>query len=174
MAADVVGMVIGSFLVGRLGPVLRQRLLVPAAVGTGVPLLATFAGPGPAVTVALWALSGLLADYAVLAQIAFTQLVPDALRARAIGLASAGLRTAQGVGVLIAGVLAELMPASAAIAACAATGSLGALAVGAVCRLDKRQERREGDEPRTRLVLKPTENVGAPLEPTGAPEGREP
>lgn len=174
MAADVAGMVIGAFLVARLGPELRQRLMVPLAAAAGLPLLATVAGPGIAVTVVLWAVSGLCAGYTVLAQVAFTQLVPDAMRARAIGLAAAGLQTAQGIGVLIAGMLAELMPPSVAIAACAAAGSFSVVVVSAVCRLNAPQERRDGDEQaRKRLGLAPAATAQNPLR-TGVTAKEEP
>jgi MFS family permease len=135
MAANVVGAVIGALVVARIRPDLRPRLTVPLAVATGIPLLVTATGAALPVTVVLWAASGVLSSYLMLAQVSFTQLVPDNLRARAIGLASAGLQTAQGMGVLVAGGLAELMPPSVAIAVCAATGSLGAVVISAVCRL---------------------------------------
>jgi hypothetical protein len=104
---------------------------VPLAVAAGLPLVATVAGPPLPVTVALWALSGLLATYMVLAQVTFTEELADEVRGRAIGFASAGLQSAQGVGVLLAGGLAELMPPSVAVAACAAAGSLGAVLIWA-------------------------------------------
>lgn len=137
MAADVIGGAVGAVIVARFGAVLRRRLTVPLAVASGLPLIATVAGPGLPVTLAMWALSGLLASYVVLAQVEFTQLVPDGMRARAIGFAAAGLQTAQGLGIAVAGGLAELVPASAAIAVCAAAGSAGALVIGAVCRIGR-------------------------------------
>jgi hypothetical protein len=57
------------------------------------------------------------------------------MRARAIGLAAAGLQAAQGLGVLVAGGLAELVPPSVAVAMCAAAGSVGAVVIGVSCRL---------------------------------------
>ncbi|WP_116948866.1 MFS transporter [Jiangella endophytica] len=131
MAADVAGSVVGAALVTRVRRVWRDRLTAPLAVATGLPLVATVAGPPLPVTVALWALSGLLATYMVLAQVAFTEELADEMRGRAIGFASAGLQSAQGIGVLLAGGLAELLPPSVAVAACAATGSLGAVLVWA-------------------------------------------
>ncbi|MFI6483492.1 MFS transporter [Nonomuraea sp. NPDC050663] len=137
MAADVIGGAVGAVIVARFGAVLRRRLTVPLAVASGLPLIATVTGPGLPVTLAMWALSGLLASYVVLAQVEFTQLVPDGMRARAIGFAAAGLQTAQGLGIAAAGGLAELVPASAAIGVCAAAGSIGALVIGAVCRIGR-------------------------------------
>lgn len=133
MAADVIGAAVGAVIVAKFGPTLRRRLTVPLAAAAGIPLVTTVTGPGLPVTLALWAVSGLLGSYVVLSQVAFTQLVPDGIRARAIGFAAAGLQTAQGLGIAIAGGLAEVMPASAAIAVCAAAGSIGALAIGTAC-----------------------------------------
>lgn len=132
MAADVIGSVIGAAFVTRVRREWRDRLTVPLAVATGLPLVATVAGPPLPVTVLLWALSGLLATYMVLAQVSFTEELADEVRGRAIGFASAGLQTAQGAGVLLAGGLAELLPPSGAIAVCAAAGSLGAVVVWAL------------------------------------------
>ena len=60
MAADVVGMVIGGLLVAKLGTGLRRRLTVPLAIAAGLPFVATLFAPNVMVTVALWALSGLM------------------------------------------------------------------------------------------------------------------
>ncbi len=140
MAADVVGMVIGGLLVAKLGTGLRRRLTVPLAIAAGLPLVATLFAPNAMVTVALWALSGLMSSYLVLAQVRFVQLVPDGMRARAVGFAAAGLQTAQGLGMAIAGGLAETMPPSVAIAVCGGVGSLGAIAISLAFGLAKADE----------------------------------
>lgn len=171
MAADVIGTVLGAVLVARLGPTLRQRLTVPLAAATGLPLLATVAGPSLPVTVVLWALSGLLSSYFVLAQVAFTQLVPDRLRGRAIGFAAAGLQTAQGLGMALAGVLAEFVPPSVAIAASGAAGSLGAIAIALAFGLT----RPEPDHPdHTPAPTPAPTGPNAPPGPPGAEGTHEP
>lgn len=137
MAGDVTGMTLGALAVAKFGPASRRRMLIPLAALTGLPLMATAFAPGVAVTVVLWAVAGFLGTYMVIAQVSFTQLVPDHMRARAIAFASAGLQTAQGVGVLLGGVIAEAVPPSQAIAICAAGGTVAALAVGIACRLDR-------------------------------------
>jgi predicted MFS family arabinose efflux permease len=130
MAGDLPGAVIGAMVVVRFRPALQPRLILPLAAATGVPLLAgVFAPPVPA-AVALWACSGVVSSYLVLAQVRFTRLVPDELRGRAIGVASAGLQTAQGLGVLVSGAVAELVAPSTAIAVCGAGGCAGALLIG--------------------------------------------
>jgi MFS family permease len=134
MAADLVGSAVGMLLVTRLPAAARQRLLIPLAIGTGLPLAASAALPTVPAALVLWACSGAMAGYLVLAQVRFTQAVPDDLRARAIAVASAGLQTAQGLGVLIAGAFAEVVPPSAAVGICGALGSLGAAVVGLAAR----------------------------------------
>jgi MFS family permease len=134
MAADLPGAVLGGLLVARVPPGLRQRLMVPLAVATGLPLLATALVPSVPLAVLAWAGTGVLSSYLTLAQVAFTRAVPDAIRARAIGLASAGLQTAQGLGVLLAGAIAEAIPPADAIAVCGAAGVAGAIVIALTCR----------------------------------------
>jgi hypothetical protein len=134
MAADLVGSAIGMLVVARLPEKLRRRLLVPLAIGTGVPLMISAAFPAVPAALVLWGCSGALAGYLVLAQVRYTQAVPDYLRARAIAVASAGLQTAQGLGVLAAGAIADAVPPSIAVGICGALGSLGTAAVGLTCR----------------------------------------
>jgi predicted MFS family arabinose efflux permease len=134
MAADLPGAVLGGLLVARMPPAARSRLMVPLAIITGLPLLATATAPGVLPTVLLWAASGALSGYMVLAQVAATRAVPDHLRARTIGVAAAGLQTAQGLGVLLAGTLAEATSPAASIALCAAAGSACATVISMLCR----------------------------------------
>lgn len=134
MAADLPGAILGGLLVARLRPTFRRRLMTPLAIATGLPLLATGLTPSVPIVVLLWAGSGVLSSYMVLAQVALTRSVPDEVRGRALGVASAGLQTAQGLGVLLAGAIAEVMPPSASIAICAVAGSAGAIIISLACR----------------------------------------
>jgi MFS family permease len=134
MAADLPGAVLGGLLVARIPPAVRGRLMIPLAIVTGLPLLATAMAPRLPLTLLLWAGSGVLSSYMVLAQVALSRAVPDDLRARTIGVAAAGLQTAQGLGVLLAGALAEVMSPAASIALCAAAGSACAILISVACR----------------------------------------
>jgi hypothetical protein len=134
MAADLPGAVLGGLLAARVPPAARHRLMVPLAICTGLPLLATAIAPDVPLTVLLWAGSGALSSYIVLAQVALTQAVPDDVRARTAGVAAAGLQTAQGLGILLAGAIAEVTPPSASVALCAAAGSSCAIVVSVTCR----------------------------------------
>jgi MFS family permease len=135
IAADLPGAVLGGLLVARISPALRSRLMVPLAIATGLPIAATALVPSVPVTVLLWACGGALSSYVTLAQVAVTRGVPDGLRGRTIGVASAGLQTAQGLGILLAGGIAEIVPPSASIAVCAALGMAGAAAISLGCGL---------------------------------------
>jgi predicted MFS family arabinose efflux permease len=84
--------------------------------------------------VTLWAFSGVLSSYVMLAIAEFNQSVPDHQRGQAIGLASAGLGAAQGLGVLLAGWLADLLWPSVTVALCGAAGSLCAIWCGLAWR----------------------------------------
>jgi hypothetical protein len=134
MAADLPGAVLGGLLVAWVTPASRHRLLVPLAIVTGLPLLATALIPAVPLAILLWGGSGALSSYMVLAQVALARAVPDDLRARTIGVAAAGLQSAQGLGVLLAGALAEVMPPSASIALCSAAGSSCAIVISLACR----------------------------------------
>jgi MFS family permease len=125
MAADPVGALVGTLLLTRVVP---QRwwpaLLAPLAVATGVPLVASALAPALPVALLLWPLTGVLTCYLTIAQVSCVRLVPDQRRGRVAGAVSAGLQTAQGLGVLLAGALAERVAPSTAIGACAAAGVL--------------------------------------------------
>lgn len=129
MAADLPGAIVGAVLVARVPPALRHRLTMPLAIVTGLPLLATAMAPSVPVTVLLWAASGALSSYLTLAQVAITRAIPDAIRARTVGVVSAGLQTAQGLGILLSGAVSAVMSPAASIAVCAAAGSFGAVLI---------------------------------------------
>lgn len=101
------GMTLGALLVGRTGPAARQRLLLPTAAATLLPLVAFVARPPAAVCLGLVAALGVLVNAAsLLIQSAFVLAVAPHQRGRAIGLAASGLYVTQGLGMLAAGALA--------------------------------------------------------------------
>jgi hypothetical protein len=132
MAADPIGALAGTLLLTRVVPQDRWPvLLAPLAVATGVPLVVSALAPALPAALLLWSLTGLLTCYITIAQVTYVRRVPDERRGRAAGVASAGLQTAQGVGVLVAGALAELVAPSTAIGLCAAAGVLLAVLLAA-------------------------------------------
>ncbi len=108
MGAVPLGLVLGSLAVTRLVPVSwRRRLLRPLALATPLALVPALAQP-PILVVAGLALASGFAIGALLpvANGEFVQALPNAYRARAFGVVSAGLQLLQGSAVLATGALA--------------------------------------------------------------------
>lgn len=123
LAADPAGSALGAIVMTRLVPPgWRVRLIGLLAVATSAVLLPTGWAPGLWVTVALWATCGLLSGHDPVVSARFRQLVPEESAGQAYGLASAALRAAQGLGIALAGVLAQLTSPSIAITMFAAAG----------------------------------------------------
>lgn len=132
LAANPLGAALGIVVLTRLVPPERRaRLLGPLAIASCVPLIASALDPPLAAVVALWVVSGLACAYQVPANAAFVAAVPDAHRGQAFGLAVTALRVTQGLGVLLAGVLAELTDPATAVAVAGVVGVL----VAAGCAL---------------------------------------
>ncbi|WP_165949414.1 MFS transporter [Kribbella turkmenica] len=131
MAADPVGAMIGSVLLSRWLPVRwRSRSMGPLAVASAVPLAMSALYPSVPGAVVLWVLVGVLSSYTMLVHATFVRLVPDDRRGQVIGLASAGLQAAQGLGVAAAGVLAEVTTAATSVGLMGAAGGLLAVLAG--------------------------------------------
>jgi predicted MFS family arabinose efflux permease len=128
LAANPVGAVLGMVTLKSLRPDWRLRLMGPLAVATCAVLLPTAWAPALAVTVALWVANGLFSSYDMVANTTFVQIVPDGSRGQAIGLASAAMQGAQGVGVVAGGLLAQALTPAVVIGLAAIAGTVAALA----------------------------------------------
>jgi predicted MFS family arabinose efflux permease len=126
LAANPVGMVAGMVLLKRVPPSRRLRLLGPLAVATSLVLLPTGWAPGLVVTVALWMVSGACSAHNMIVQAAYVTTVPEELRGRAVGVAMAALRAAQGLAIVLAGLAAQFLPPSLVITVAAAAGVFAA------------------------------------------------
>jgi MFS family permease len=127
-AAQPLGTVIGMLVLTRLvSPAARLRLLGPLAVTACAVLIGCALVPGAAGPLVLITLSGVAGAHQTVAAAAFVQAVPDAQRGQAYGLASTAMRVAQGLGVVIAGAVAESVAPSVVVAAAGALGALAAL-----------------------------------------------
>lgn len=129
MAASPAGMVVGMLVLQRLRPDTRLRLLGPLAVASCALLLPTGLAPILGGAVALWFLSGVATSYNMITNATFIQTVPDHSRGQAVGLASAALRVAQGIGIVGSGLVAEVLSPAVVVAIAAALGVV--LALGA-------------------------------------------
>jgi MFS family permease len=131
LAASPAGAVAGMWLITLWPPERRMRLLGPLAILACAPLIVCFLAPGLLPTMALWAVSGLASAYHLPTSAAFVQAVPDAQRGQAFGVASTALKSSQGIGILLAGLIADQSSPSIAVGVMGAAGACAALAAGA-------------------------------------------
>ncbi|MFL6074619.1 MAG: MFS transporter [Mycobacteriales bacterium] len=126
------GMLAGDLVVGRfVSPAGRERLSLPLAVLLAAPLLGLLARPALAVSAVLVGLTGAGSAYALGLQRRFLTALPDGIRNQGFGLAATGLMTAQGLGAIGCGALAQATgSASAVMATAGALGLLGAALLG--------------------------------------------
>ena len=138
LAAVPAGMLAGDLIVGRFcRPATRQRLALPLALLTGVPLLVFLLHPPlPVIAAALFG-CGSGFGYLLGIQQAFLDSLPPALRGQGFGLSATGMMGGQGLTPPMAGAVATVAgPATAMAAAGAACilvtlclrGSLGGAA----------------------------------------------
>ncbi len=133
LAANPVGSVVGGVVVGRFcPPSLRERLLLPLVVlsmtATAVAgLMAVLVDVGPArnaLVLGFLVLAGVGSAWSIPLNVAFVQAVPSAFRGRAFGVAVSGLSGASGLGIVLAGVAAEVVPPSVVVAVGGVVGVL--------------------------------------------------
>jgi MFS family permease len=128
-AAPAAGTVVGMVVLTRLvSPTVRLRLLGPLAVASSAVLIGCATHPGLAITAVLLALSGAAAAHQTVVAATFVQTVPDEQRGQAFGLAHTSIRVAQGLGVVVAGAVAEGVAPSTVVAMAGVLGTLVALA----------------------------------------------
>jgi MFS family permease len=127
-AANPAGTVIGMTLLTRLVPPDRRlRLLGPLAVLSCGVLALCALRPNLAGTLVVWGLSGAATSFQTVAAAAFMRNVPDSGRGQAFGLASTSLRVSQGLGVVVAGALAQMWAPSTVVAVGGAIGAVVAV-----------------------------------------------
>lgn len=156
LASGPTGVLIGSLIYSRLvPPEVRATGLAPLAIAAGLPLVACAVRPGLALTMVLWAVSGVCLAYQVQVVTEFVAAVPPEIRGQGIAIASSGLLGAQGLGLLLGGLIAQLSSASTgvAVAGAAATVLATVLAV----------RRRESTRDRSGLRSAATDETGGTL-----------
>jgi MFS family permease len=133
LASDPIGSVVGGIVFGRWVPARWQvhRLGLLAALA-GAPLLVCAVKPPLAVSMLLFGLSGFFATaYHLHASTTLMRRLPDATRAQGSGLATSSLISVQGVGALLAGVLADRIGPAGTIVTAGIAGVCLALLIGA-------------------------------------------
>jgi diguanylate cyclase (GGDEF)-like protein len=116
-AALPFGGVVGAIVVGRMLPLrLAEPLMLPMALLTPVILAVTATDPRPSIAGPLWIAAGVMSAMSLTANRVFVANVAREVRGRAFGIAVAGLMAAQGLGALVAGLLAEHVGPARAVA----------------------------------------------------------
>jgi MFS family permease len=126
MASHPVGSIIGAYVFTRyFGEQERLRALGLLGILAGIPLVFCLLRPDLAVSMILFALTGAFSTaYTLQCAATATRLLPDSGRAQGIGLLATAALTAQGIGALLAGALADLAGASMAVAISGGAGVL--------------------------------------------------
>lgn len=129
-AAYAAGAAAGMLVVARLPLPTRLRLLAPLAVASCVPLVVCLADPHLVLVVVLFVASGAGSAYQIVASTSFVLAVPDERRGQALGLAVTAMKVAQGLGVTIAGLAAEVLAPHEVVGIAGVLGVAAVLAVG--------------------------------------------
>ncbi len=130
MAAMPAGTALGEVLAGTLlGAAARERITLPLAAMSLLPMAAFVMHPPLPLAVALMFLTGLCAAYTLGMDQWFVQAVPVTMRGSAMSLLGAGLMTLQGLGVAAGGAAAALVAPYAVICGAGAVGTVCTLAV---------------------------------------------
>ncbi|WP_328356755.1 MFS transporter [Streptomyces sp. NBC_00445] len=142
MCALPVGTIAGELYAGaRLRPAARERITLPLVCCTLLPYAGYALHPGLAVSLLLLLVSGAGSAYTLGLDQWFVRAVPDELRGRAMTLLTAGLMTIQGVGMALAGVVAEFAGVTATVAGAGILGTVCCVLLAAEAR---RTEGRDG------------------------------
>jgi MFS family permease len=130
LAAMPAGTAVSEVLAGTLlSPAARDRIVLPLAGVSLLPLILFALDPSLPLALVLLVLTGLCAAYALGMDRWFVNDVPDQMRGQAMSLLGAGLMTLQGLGITVGGALAEWAPPYAVIAGSGAGGTLSVLLV---------------------------------------------
>lgn len=129
-AALPTGNAVGMLLLTRLvRPDSRLRLIPLLTVLSCAVLVVCAVTRDVAGTLVVLVACGGFAAYQTVAAAAFVRAVPDAARGQAFGLASTGIRVAQGIGVVLAGLAAQRWQPSLVVATFGAVGAVVAVLV---------------------------------------------
>ncbi|MEU0885801.1 MFS transporter [Lentzea sp. NPDC005914] len=127
LAIEPAANVLGVALLFRLvrDPAKRERLIGPLAILSLAPLIMFAFNPNLTWTIVLLVIAGIGGAYHTPARSAWMRLLPDQYRGRAYGIGRAALRSSQGGGMALAGVVAHSI--GSITATIAGAGGIGLL-----------------------------------------------
>lgn len=130
LAASPLGFIVGGIVIGRLlRPSQRHRLLAPLALLSVAALIPAAASPWLGGVLVLLFVSGFGFSFVIPLNVMVVRAVDPSARARAFGIVATGLQAVQGLGIVAAGLVAEMLVPSVVVSLC---GLLGTLAVAAL------------------------------------------
>ncbi len=117
LAADPAGSAIGAWLTTRVRIPASPVAAASLAAAAGLVLVVCGFGPGLAVSVALWAISGALSTaYLIQTQTMVVDVVPDRSLGRVMGRMATCMYCSQGIAVVLGGLAAESIGSARAVA----------------------------------------------------------
>ncbi|HJP79828.1 MAG TPA: MFS transporter [Pseudonocardiaceae bacterium] len=132
LASTPLGAIAGGFVLTKLRPSVRLRLMAPLAALSGVPLIACVWHPNLVLSCVLFGLSGASAAYMVVAPPTFIQRTPAPTRGQAVGLMSSGAIAAQGICLALGGAVAGGLGAAGALGVAGAATVLAGIVMSVV------------------------------------------
>ncbi|MFI9812998.1 MFS transporter [Saccharothrix variisporea] len=134
-ACGALGMFAGDLAVGRLvPPALRPKLATPLRLLLAVPYLFFVLHPGVVLSAVAVTIASAGFAASLVLQERLMSLAPDDLSGQVLGLHGTGMVAFQGIGVLLAGTLAQLTSPGTAITLTAATSATVTLVLAALAR----------------------------------------
>lgn len=121
-AAMPLGSAVGLALVAKLPAARRLPMVRLLGVLWPLPLVVTILQPPVALTAALWALTGALSAFQLLANVLFARNLRGEIRGRAFAFAQSLLIAVQGVGLLVTGAIAQWLNPATAVALAGVAG----------------------------------------------------
>ncbi|MBA2390145.1 MAG: MFS transporter [Geodermatophilaceae bacterium] len=132
LAASPLGLVVGGVVIGRmLRPSQRQALLVPLAVLSVVMLIPAALVSSLPVILVLFVISGFGVSFLIPLNVMVVEAIPPSTRARAFGVVATGLQAVQGIAIVVAGLVADLLSPSIVVSLCGVVGTAAVLWLGA-------------------------------------------
>ncbi|TGB05868.1 MFS transporter [Streptomyces sp. MZ04] len=160
------GMLVGDVLAGRLLPRRwRERLGAPLRLLLALPYLLFALRPGLPIALTAAALASVGFSASLLLQEQLLALTPDELSGHALGLHASGMLTMQGVGAAVAGGVAQLTSASAAMAVLAAGSVAVTLALAPGLRSAAQASRSTAAATRSSVAVSATRTKRSPAGP---------
>lgn len=147
-ACGALGMFLGDMAVGRLVPTaVRSRLATPMRLLLAVPYLFFVLRPGVTLSAVAVTVASVGFAASLVLQERLMSLTPDHLTGQALGLHATGMAALQGVGALLAGLLAQLTSPATAMTLMAAGSVSLTLTLAALGRHERRQPAGSGSRP---------------------------